>query len=270
MTTKTRDVPPEWQAEVYHRVSTPHVLWGQRVLARLPLQGNETVVDAGCGTGRLTEELLEHLPAGKVIAIDQSANMLAQAAAHLEPRFGDRVSFVQADVQELALPEPVDAVFSTAAFHWVLDHPRLFRGLYASLKPGGRLVAQCGGGPNIANLVERAETLLESPAYREVAAGWRNPWEFASPETTTQRLAAAGFIDVETGLESEPTTFADSAAFQEFVTSVVLRAHLDAIASESARAAFMAEITARAAADDPPFLLDYWRLNIAACRPPAS
>jgi trans-aconitate 2-methyltransferase len=267
VTIESRDTPAEWDAAIYHRVSAPQVTWGTKVLGRLTLEGDETVVDAGCGTGRLTADLLEHLPQGRVIAVDRSANMLAEAAAHLVPRFGDRVSFLQADVQNLELPEPVDAIFSTATFHWVLDHPRLFRALFACLKPGGRLVAQCGGGPNVARLRQRAESLLESPDFGPKAVGWTNPWEFATPAESAQRLAAAGFTNFETSLEPAPTTFPDAPAFSEFVQSVVLRAHLDALPDDADRRAFMAEITALAAGDDPPFTLDYWRLNLAAMRP---
>ena len=267
MTNAAQDRPGEWDAAIYHRVSAPQVTWGSKVLERLPLAGYETVVDAGCGTGRLTADLLERLPRGRVIAVDQSTNMLAEAAAHLTPRFGDRISFLHADVQDLELSEPVDAIFSTATFHWVPDHPRLFRMLFTCLKPGGRLVAQCGGGPNVSRLRQRAESLLESPEFRAKAIGWNNPWEFATPEETARRLAAAGFTEVETGLEPAPTTFPNAQAFSEFVQSVVLRAHLDALPSDVDRRAFMAEITALAAGDNPSFTLDYWRLNLMARRP---
>ena len=270
MTSEPREQPAEWDAAIYHRVSAPQVTWGSRVLQRLPLSGTETVVDAGCGTGRLTADLLERLPHGRVIAVDRSTNMLAEAAAHLIPRFGDRVTFLHADVQDLVLPEQVDAIFSTATFHWVLDHPRLFRALFACLTPGGRLVTQCGGGPNIARLRKRAEALLRSPRYRDKAPGWSNPWEFATPAETTRRLADAGFTAIETSLEPTPTTFPNAAEYHEFVQSVVLRAHLDALADEAAHTAFMAEITSLAAADDPAFTLDYWRLNLAAARPSSS
>ena len=259
--------PQEWDAATYHRVSAPQVSWGGKVLGRLTLVGHETVVDAGCGTGRLTADLLERLPYGRVIAVDRSTNMLAEAAAYLVPHFGDRVSFVHADVQDLELPAPVDAIFSTATFHWVLDHPRLFRALFACLKPGGRLVAQCGGGPNIARLRRRAESLLDSPEFRAKAVGWTNPWEFATPEETARRLAAAGFTNIETSIEPAPTTFPDAPAFSEFIQSVVLRAHLDALPGEADRRAFMVQVTALAANDDPPFTLDYWRLNLSATRP---
>jgi hypothetical protein len=119
-------------------------------------------------------------------------------------------------------------------------------------------------------LVRRAEALLASPAYRNEAPGWRNPWEFASPETAAERLSDAGFVDVETGLAHEPTTFADAAAFREFVATVVLRTYLDAIENKALRSAFMTDIVALAASDDSPFTLDYWRLNLSARRPMAS
>jgi len=267
MTGIPRDIAPEWDASVYHRVSTPQVTWGQQVLQRLPLSGSESVVDAGCGTGLLTAELLERLPNGHVIAVDRSANMLAEAEGRLVPRFGDRVSFLHADVQDLVLPAPVDAIFSTATFHWVLDHPRLFRALIACLKPGGLVVAQCGGGPNIERLRLRAEALLGSPPYRDQARGWRNPWEFASSEVTARRLRDAGFTEIKTGIEPRPTPFPDAESFHEFVTCVVLRAHLDAIERPVTRRALVDDLTAMAANDDPPFTLDYWRLNFCARRP---
>ena len=259
--------PPEWDATTYHRVAEPQVTWGRRVLARLPLRGDETVVDAGCGTGRLTAELLARLPHGRVIAVDQSANMLRVAAEHLVLRFGDRVAFLRADLQTLTLPRPVDAIFSTATFHWIPDHPRLFRHLFAALVPGGRLVAQCGGGPNLARLVERVDALMASPPYAPSFAGWAGPWEFADDATTAERLRAAGFVEVETALEPAPTTLPDAATYRDFLTSTVLRAHLARLPDEAARGAFAATLTAQAAADDPPFALDYWRLNLAGRRP---
>jgi trans-aconitate 2-methyltransferase len=261
-----QDRQGEWDAAIYHRVSAPQVSWGSKVLERLPLAGDETVVDAGCGTGRLTADLLERLPRGRVIAVDQSTNTLAEAAAHLTTRFGDRISFLHADVQHLELSEPVDAIFSTATIHWVPDHPQLFRTLYTCLKPGGRIVAQCGG-PNLSRLRQRAESLLASPEFRAKAIGWKNPWEFATPEEAAWRLAAAGFTEIETSLEPAATTFPDAQAFSVFVQSVVLRAHLDALPSDVDRRAFMAEITALAAGDNPAFTLDYWRLNLVARRP---
>src|SRR5690349_11037795 len=120
----------EWDADAYHRISGPQFSWGKRVLERLALRGDEILMDAGCGTGKLTAELLEQLPHGHVIAVDLSYNMLAGAREHLQPRFGRQVSLVAADLLHLPFVRAFDGIFSTAAFHWVPDHDRLFRALH--------------------------------------------------------------------------------------------------------------------------------------------
>lgn len=257
----------EWDAAAYHQVSHPQVTWGERVLGSISLRGDETVVDAGCGTGRLTAYLLERLPRGAVIAIDRSANMLAVAAEHLEPRFGARVTCVQADLAEIDLTEVADVIFSTATFHWIRDHERLFRTLHRSLKPGGRLVAQCGGGSNLAHLLERAAALMVSPRFAPYFVDWSSPWEFADPQTTAQRLRAAGFVEVETGIEEAPVTLEGPNQYGEFLRTVIFRLHLERIADPSLAEEFVAELTRGAATDSPPYCLDYWRLNLRATRP---
>lgn len=260
----------EWDASSYHRVSNPHVVWGGKVLDRLSLRGDETVLDAGCGTGRLTADLLERLPDGRVIALDASANMLAVAERELGPRFGDRVRYVHADLQALdpaTLGEPVDAVFSTATFHWVPDHDRLVAGLFSVLEPGGWLVAQCGGGPNLARLRARAEALLHTEPFSAHIGGWTGPWTFATDVETAARLEAAGFVDVRTDLEEQPTRMADAATYREFLGTVVFGEHLGRLPDDDLRATFLDTLTAQAEADDPPFELDYWRLNLRGRRP---
>lgn len=258
----------EWDASAYHRLSDPQVSWGQEVLARLQLRGDESVIDAGCGTGRLTAEILDRLPRGQVIALDASENMLAAARNYLVPRFGERVVFVQADLQTLELEKVADAIVSTATFHWVTDHPRLFRGLFRALKPGGRLVAQCGGGPNIARVLQRAETLLDSPPYAPYFVGWRRPWEFADEVTTAARLKAAGFVEVETSVVPAPTVLPSKEVYRDFLTHVIFHAHLARVPESKLRDRFIAELTEQAAADEPPYMLDYWRLNLQGRRPP--
>lgn len=261
--------PAEWDAQTYHRVSDPHVVWGGPVLDRLPLRGDETVMDAGCGTGRVTAQLLERVPAGHVIAVDRSAAMLEEAEAFLRPRFGERVSFIQADLVDLdrMLTAPVDRIFSTATFHWIADHDALFAALFASLVPGGWLVAQCGGGPNIARFREHVATVAAREPFAPHLAGWPGPWHFASAEATAERLAKAGFREIETVVIAAPVTQPDRAAYAEFIRSVVLGEHLARLPTEDLKGEFVDALTDLAAQDDPPFTLDYWRLNIRAQRP---
>lgn len=265
--TDTGRAAREWNAADYHRLANPHVTWGRHVLERLPLDGSETVLDAGCGTGRLTAELLEYLPRGRVIAVDLSANMLAEARRHLDPSAGGRVTYLQANLQNLTLEEPVDAVFSTAALHWVLDHELLFRRLFACLKPGGWLVAQCGGGPNIAGVLDRANAIMRSDDFAVYFAGWDGPWEFAGPETTASRLRDAGFDSISTSLEEAPVTLSSAAEYRDYLETVVFGTHLSRIPDVDLRNTFLDWLTAQAAGDSPPFFLDYWRLNIRTQKP---
>jgi len=257
----------EWNAALYHQISAPQVNWGKKVLARTPLRGDETVLDAGCGSGRLTRDLLEALPRGRVVALDVSQNMIDAARAYLVPDFGDRVEFVCGDFLNMTFDAQFDGIFSTASFHWVLDHDRLFQNLYRALRPGGWLCAQCGGGRNIARLLARVEALITTDPYCDYFAAYQFPWEFSNAETAAGRLRRAGFEQIETSLENTPTTFPNAQEFQEFVESVILRNHLQHIPEPDRRKQFLAELTRQAAADNPPFLLDYVRLNLQGRRP---
>lgn len=257
----------EWNSSEYHRLSQPQVSWGKKALARLTLRGDELLLDAGCGTGRLTAELLEALPRGKVVALDISQNMLRSAREHLQPQFGERVPLVAADLQELPFDGVFDGVVSTAAFHWVLDHDRLFRGLHRALRPGGWLQAQCGGGPNIARLRERMRALAVSPQYVPFLAGYPEPWLYPDAEGAAATLQRAGFVDVQTSVESAPTAMEDRTRFTEFVSTVIVRTYLERIPEAGLRRQYVAQLADQAAADNPPFVLDYWRLNLSARKP---
>jgi trans-aconitate 2-methyltransferase len=255
----------DWDAKAYARISDPQFQWGLRVLERLELHGDETVIDHGCGAGRLTEVLLERLPRGHVVALDASAAMIETARERLA-RFGDRVSFVHADAATWTAPSAVHAIFSTATYHWVRDHDALFSRVAASLLPGGRLVAQCGAAGNLARLRSRTAAMRAGPDRAQAFRGFSEPWHYATPDETRRRLERAGFAQIETWTEPAPTTFDAPAAFAEFVSKVVLRDELTRLADDDARRAYLNELVGVAGGDTPPFTLDYVRLNIDAAR----
>ena len=257
----------EWNATSYHKVSAPQTSWGQKVLNRLQVNGDERAIDAGCGSGRLTGELMERLPKGRLVAIDRSWNMLMTARANLRPELGPRVSVAQVSLPDLPFAGWADLVFSTATFHWIKDHPALFAGIFTTLRSGGKLHAQCGGGPNLHRAHELAEQVMHSPAFAQYFADWPGPWEFAGAEITADRLNTAGFIDIDTSLEEAPTTLATEADYREFVTTVIYHPHLERLPDAALRHAFIDRVTALAAEEPVPFTLDYWRLNMSARRP---
>jgi trans-aconitate 2-methyltransferase len=248
----------DWNADVYHRVSGPQAAMAVAVLDRLALRGDETVLDAGCGSGRVTRLLLERLPRGRVIAVDASADMAARAREELA---GLRADVRQADLAELRLApgEQVDAVFSNATFHWVPDHHALFAALAAALRPGGRISAQCGGAGNVAGVHAAALQAAADSGLRDRFAGWSGPWNFADAEQTEARLRAAGFVDVQCWLQPWPVSPDEPRAYLE---TVCLGPHLDRLAAGD-RARFLDAVMARLG--ERP-LLDYVRLNVVARR----
>ena len=148
------------------------------------------------------------------------------ARANLRPVLGSRVSFAQVSLPDLPFAGWADLVFSTATFHWIKDHPALFAGILRALRPGGRLHAQCGGGPNLRRTHELAEQVMHADPFTPFFGEWPGPWEFANAELTADRLKTAGFVDVETNLEAAPTMLASEADYREFVTTVIYHPHL--------------------------------------------
>jgi SAM-dependent methyltransferase len=261
-----KTVPREWDAAEYHRLGNPQFEWAMRVLERLELAGEETVLDAGCGSGRVTERLLERLPRGRVIAVDASKNMVDAAREFLAPRFGDRVRFVHADLANLELDQAADVIFSTATLHWVLDHDRLMPRLHRALRPRGRLHAQCGGGDNVRRIRDRSAAILSRPPFAEHFARWREAWYFAWPEETAARLRRAGFVEVETGLEEVLPVLPDSPTYRAFLANVVCPSYLEVL-PPPLQDAYLDAMVQAAADDEPPWSLDYVRLNLAGRRP---
>jgi trans-aconitate 2-methyltransferase len=248
----------DWDAAKYHRLSAPQLAWGRAVAEKLSPRPGERILDLGCGTGRLTTELAASHPAAHFIGADVSHAMLAEAQ-----RGGAGIAFLRADGAALPFVGAFNAIFSAATFHWILDHPALFVSVYLALKPGGRLIAQCGGGPNLKQLLDRAHRLMAGPPFASFFRDWHDPWRFAGTEETRAILEAAGFGDIDVSLEPAPTTLPDRESFSDFIACVCVRHHVDQL-PPAARQTFVDALADAAAGDDPPFTLDYWRLNIAA------
>jgi trans-aconitate 2-methyltransferase len=235
-----------WSGAEYDRLSTPMEAMGREVLERLPLEGSETVIDAGCGSGQVTEVLIVWLARGWVVGVDASSSMIDAA----RERLGDRAELHVADLVTFDLGLRAEAILSTATFHWIADHDALFARLRAHLRDGGRLVAQCGGQGNIAS--------VHAAAREAMVADWRGPWNFATPQDTERRLAAAGFAEARAWLQPRPVTPDDPHAY---LTEINLGAHLGRL-PEELKSAFVDDVIDRLGG--PPITIDYVRLNIDA------
>lgn len=244
----------EWDAKAYDALPLPHTRWGAGVVTRLAVASGETVLDLGCGTGRDAQRVLDAVADARVVGVDGSERMLAQARERLAGR-SDRVTLVRADLREpLHLDAPVDAVMSVAALHWVPDHVTVFEGVARALRAGGRFVAEWGGQGNIA-AVRAAVAGVGGHSEPDV-------WEFSSVDDTTRRLVAAGLVDVSVALVDDPARLERGERLEAFLATVVLGADLRQMAPER-RKPFVAAVAAAL----PEPVIDYVRLQVSGRRP---
>jgi len=241
----------EWDARSYDALPLPHEHWGATAIAQLRLNGDETVLDLGCGTGRDAEHLLTLLPHGHVVAVDGSRRMLSELRGRLADNL-DRVTVLHADLrQPLHLPQLVDAAVSVATLHWLPDHAAVFRAVAAALCPGGQFIAECGGHGNI-------ETFRT--ALRKVSgADGGEIWNFADVQETTAHLQEAGFSDVNVRLVPDSFRLEPGEQLEAFIATVMLGAQLREMSSED-RCQFVHEV----AQSLPEPVIDFVRLQIRA------
>jgi trans-aconitate 2-methyltransferase len=257
--------PREWDARTYDQISEPQYQWGLEVLGRLDPGADEAIIDAGCGSGRVTEKLLERLPDGQLVGVDGSAEMIKVAAEKLAG--DDRVTLIVSDLLDLTpellekndAPQAADALFSTATFHWITDHEKLFSRIHSVLRHGGRLVAQCGGEGNVADHAQAIATVATQPQYIDHFEDMTMMWNFANPAETEERLRRAGFEDISCWLEDKPVQPENA---YDFTTTVTMGPHLTRLPEEKRRA--FAEAVLELSPD--PLVLNYVRLNIDARR----
>jgi trans-aconitate 2-methyltransferase len=172
---------------------------------------------------------------------------------HAREALGEAATILCQDLVELDLPEPVEFVFSNATFHWVSDHDALFAALYRVMRPGGRLVAQCGGRGNIDVFRRVADDVAAEAPFAAHFGDWQRPWNYAGDEETAERLERAGFRDVRTWLEPKRVQ-----PPRAFVQTVCLVRHLDPLPREL-RDAFVDRVIERCG---EPVVLEYVRLNM--------
>ena len=204
-----------WDGVAYDALPLPHEQWGIRTIAALDLQPTETLLDAGCGTGRDAQLALEQLPNGSLVCVDQSTTMLDQCRS----RFGQdsRVRILEGDLDKAlpVEPESVDAIMSVAALHWLADHNNVWQHFFNALKPGGRIATDCGGFGNLAKtlaLVPQIDPNIKFPN-----------WYYANESDTEALLKAAGFIDIEVSLRPHPTPLPDKETLATYLRTLVFR-----------------------------------------------
>lgn len=204
----------KWNPSDYAASSSSQAEWGRELMDRIPWTGREHVVDVGCGDGRLTADLSARVPAGQVLGIDASADMIAHAQATHPKRQFPNLRFLQMDARQIELPPEYDVVFSNAALHWVPDHRAFLRGAARSLKTGGHLVTSCGGKGNAEGVFHALRAEMRSVRWREYFRNLERPYFFHGDDEYREWLNDAGFQPLRVQLVPKDALHDDEVAFE--------------------------------------------------------
>ena len=256
-----------WDAETYDRLNVPHRRWARAIIDHLDLNGDETVLDAGCGSGSVTFMLLERLPRGRIYALDFSSEMIAKITESIHERGLRNVTPIQGDLTNFTLPEPVDLVFSNAVLHWIHDDDALFRCLLRATKPGGRLRAQCGGGDIFARFNPAVEAVRQRPPFDRYLDATRDTKNYRTPEVAKGAMQSAGWTDVRASTHDAPVPFDHHDEAALYLRTIILRDHVANLPEDLQEPYLRAVIGEYVRLFGEPFTADYVRLDLWATRP---
>jgi trans-aconitate 2-methyltransferase len=262
----TKPANTSWNAEVYDRIGTPMRGWAQQVIDDLGLRGDETVLDAGCGSGSVTFDLLEKLPRGKIYAVDYSAEMIDKLAASVRERGVPNVVAMQASLTDFELPEPVDVVFSNAVFHWIPDDDALFSCLLRAAKPGGRLRAQCGGGNIFARFMPAVDAVRTVEPFSRWLGEYQDGKKYRTSEEAVASMARAAWTDARASTFEAPVSFDREDDAVLYLRTIILRDHVAQLPEDQGEPYVRAVIAEYVRRHGPPFTADYARLDMWARR----
>jgi trans-aconitate 2-methyltransferase len=263
------DKSQEWNSEIYHDISTVQEKWGQDVIRREKWIGNKIVMDAGCGTGRVTRILAQKVRAeGMVYAVDIDSNMVCHARKNLKDL--ENVIIIQGDLIDVKLPRKVDVIFSNAVIHWILDHKTLFKHFWDLLSSridndkAGKILVQCGGYGNLTSVYKLMKQIKESAEFRGHFVNWKEPWYFAKPGDTEKLLEEIGFTNIDVYPSDGTTTFPDSKSYSQFVKTIVMKPFLRYLPDDQLKDRYLKLFLERVEKSGLFWTLDFIRLNIIA------
>ncbi|WAR46048.1 class I SAM-dependent methyltransferase [Methylomonas rapida] len=182
-----------WNAQDYAQNSHAQQQWAKEMMALLRLTGSETVLDLGCGDGKITAEIAKIVDRGAVVGIDNAEAMIALARHRYPEQQHPNLSFQVMDAEKLSFAECFDLVFSNAVLHWVRQHQPVIDGLYRSLKTGGKILLRMGGKGDAAGMREAIDRVKDSARWSRYFIGFEFPYTFPGVDEYRLMLETAGF-----------------------------------------------------------------------------
>ena len=262
----------DWDATTYDRISDAQESWGTKTIERRKWKGNEIVLDAGCGSGRLTKILSSKVTQGKVIAVDSDLSMIRLAKENLA-KFSN-IEFIKMDISQLEIEEKVDVVFSNAVLHWILNHKKVFERFWQILKPDGQLLIQCGGHRNLTKTLSIINKVRKSKEFYNYFCNnkgediWNQTWYFAKKEDTEKILQEIGFENIQVFLANKDAKFSNKEEYFLFIKTIVLIPYLKYLPNQTLKDKFPKSVIQEIEtnAKELQWKLDFVRLNINAIK----
>lgn len=190
----------DWNADDYAKHSTAQQEWARELIAKLHLQGNENILDIGCGDGKVTAEIATAVPIGSVLGVDNSRSMVELALSKYPADQFPNLFFQLADARSLPYNRQFEIVFSNAALHWVRNHAPVLDGIYRSLGPKGRILLQMGGRGNAAAIIAVLTDMINTTHWTRYFASFQFPYGFHDAGEYKTWLKQAGFHSIRAEL----------------------------------------------------------------------
>lgn len=181
-----------WDSEDYAKHSSVQYQWAQELINKLHLKGTESVLDIGCGDGKVTALISSHLPEGSITGIDSSENMISLAQKNFPSLNYPNLSFIHMDAAKLNFKNQFDIAFSNATLHWVKDHVVVLKGVKESLNKSGSILFQMGGKGNAQDIVNTVKDIIEKDKWKIYFDDFSFPYTFCSPEEYGRWLKGVG------------------------------------------------------------------------------
>jgi trans-aconitate 2-methyltransferase len=172
----------KWDANEYQKSSSAQHKWARELINKMELKGSETVLDMGCGDGKVTSELATHLKRGCILGIDSSIDMIELAGKTFPREDHPNLHFKLEDFQDINYNSVFDLIFSNAALHWIKGHADILKRIQKSLKPGGRLLIQMGGKGNAKKILDIADEMIVDEKWNKYFNGFSFPYGFYGPD----------------------------------------------------------------------------------------
>ncbi|MDD1779499.1 MAG: methyltransferase domain-containing protein [Candidatus Helarchaeota archaeon] len=214
----------EFEANFYDSKAVVQYQLGLKLIDQLQIQDGETILDIGCGTGRLTLELAKRTPNGSVIGLDRNSDMIKKALENLghNKELIAKTVFIEEDILHYEPSLQFNAIYSNSALHWVQETQALYQKIYALLAPGGRLAAQMPAKGSLNKFTDIFLKPIHMLNLTSLFKNWDYPIKFIPVKTLQRILSSIGYVDLKVWEEDQQIQFHSPQEVLDFLKTASL------------------------------------------------